>query len=326
MTLRLAVIGCGTVARRTHLPALKQCEDVDVVAFASRTPASAEAAATEWGGGVVIDDWRDVVTRDDVDAVDVCSPNYAHREQAVAAARAGKHVLVEKPMAHKLSDADEMINAAREAGVVLHVAHNMRHVAAVVAARDAVARVGKIVGVRHAFGHSGPQDWAPDATWFFDPEQSGGGALIDLGIHSMDLVRFVTGLEPTHVSAMLTGDGATEDSAMTTLRLENGATGFVHTSWVARPAPDFAFAVFGTEGTLHLTFTSPLTFRSATGEKEEIALPSVASSPGSEFVRAVRGEEPAGPVPPATGEDGRAALAIVSAAYESARTGRTMPL
>ena len=325
MTVRLAVIGCGTVARRTHLPALKQCDGVDVVAFASRTLASAEKAAAEWGGGVVLDDWRDVVTRDDVDAVTICSPNYAHRKQAVAAARAGKHVLVEKPMAHKLSDADKIVQAARDAGIVLHVAHNLRHIPSVIAAREAVGRVGKILGVRHAFGHSGPQDWAPDAKWFFEPEQSGGGALIDLGIHSMDLVRFITGLEATHVSAMLTGDGATEDAAFTTIRFDGGAVGFVHSSWVARPAPDFAFAVFGPDGTLQLSFSAPLTFRSATGEKEEIALPSISSSPCSEFVRAIRGEQP-GAVPAASGEDGRAALAIVSAAYESARTGRTVAL
>jgi predicted dehydrogenase len=321
VTVRLAIIGCGTVARRTHLPALKRCEDVEVVAFASRTPASAEAAASEWGGGVVIDDWRDVVTRDDIDAVDVCSPNYAHRKQAVAAARAGKHVLVEKPMAHKLRDADKMIDAAREAGVVLHVAHNLRHLPAVVAARDAVGRVGKILAVRHAFGHSGPQDWAPDATWFFDPERSGGGALIDLGIHSMDLVRFITGLEATHVSAMLTGDGATEDAAFTTIRFAGGAVGVVHSSWVARPAPDFAFAVYGTDGMLALSFAG-LTFRSATGEKETIEPASVVTDPCAEFVRAIRGEDPVGPV--ASAEDGRAGLAIVSAAYESARTGKAV--
>ncbi len=323
MTVRLALIGCGTVARRTHIPALKRCEDVDVVVFASRTRASAEAASAEWGGGDVLDDWREVITRDDVDAVSICSPNAAHRDQAVESAKAGKHVLVEKPMAHELGAADDMIAAARDNGVVLHVAHNLRHVPSVVAAREAVVRVGRILAVRHAFGHSGPGDWAPDAKWFFDPEQSGGGALIDLGIHSMDLVRFVTGLEATHVSAMLTGDGPTEDAAFTTIRYDGGGVGSVHSSWVARPAPDFALGVYGTDGMLMLSFAG-LTFRSATGDKETIDAPAVRSSPCSEFVRAIRGEALDGPC--ASGEDGRAALAIVSAAYESARSGKTVEL
>jgi predicted dehydrogenase len=318
VTLRIGLIGCGAIARRIHIPAFKQCDDVDVVAFASRTRASADAAAAEWGSGDATDDWRAVVERDDVDGVCICTPNALHREQAVVAAKAGKHVLVEKPMATTLEEADEMIAVAEGAGVVLHVAHNLRYVPAVIATRDALSRVGSIVAVRHAFGHSGPRDWAPDSTWFFDPEQSGGGALIDLGIHSMDLIRFVTGLEATEVTCTLTGDASVEDAAFTTIRLEGGGAAIVHTSWVISPR-EFEMVVHGTNGTLSLGFGG-LTFRSTAGEKDSIDVPSLTASPCSDFVRAVRGEQPEGPV--ASGEEGRAALAIVSAAYESARTGK----
>lgn len=326
MTIRLGLIGCGAIARRSHIPAFKNCDDVEVVAFASRSPASAEKAASEWGRGVVLDDWRDVVIRDDVDAVDICSPNAFHRKQAVAAMRAGKHVLVEKPMAHKLRDADKMITAAQAADVVLHVAHNMRYLPALVGAREAVGEIGEISSVRIAFGHSGPRDWAPDATWFFDAEASGGGALIDLGIHAIDLVRYVTSLDVTDVAAMTVGRDAVEDAAHVIMRFDSGAVGNLHASWVSRPAPDFSLAVFGAEGTLRLDARTPPAIRKPTGEKVDVAVPDAVSNPYADFIGAVAGKPPPGPAVPASAADGRAALAVVSAAYESARTGRTVAL
>jgi UDP-N-acetylglucosamine 3-dehydrogenase len=324
LTVKLAIVGCGSIARRAHIPALTGSGDVDIVAFVSRTRASAEAAASECGGGPVFDDWREVTSSDDVDAVDICSPNAFHRDQTVAAAEAGKHVLVEKPIARTVREADDMIEAADKAGVVLHVAHNLRYIAPVIAARDFVrsGRLGQIVGIRSAFGHSGPKDWAPDSTWFFDAELAGGGALIDLGIHIIDLVRFVTGLEALEVSAMTFGSEAVEDAAQVIVRYEGGAVGSVHASWVARPAPDMSLSIFGTEGTLQFDARTPLTFRPATGDKEKIELPSVDSSPYLDFVSDVLRQPVRGPA--ATGVDGRAALAIVCAAYESARTGDTV--
>ena len=101
MTTRFAVVGCGNAAKHLHLPLLRAAE-VEVSVFASRSPgtwpnvpSSAEAARDLWGGGDVVDRWQDAVTRDDVDAVVVATPNSAHCEVAVAAAAAGKHVLVD---------------------------------------------------------------------------------------------------------------------------------------------------------------------------------------------------------------------------------------
>ncbi len=318
------MIGCGAIARRSHLPAFKRCEDVDVVAFASRTLASAEAAAGDWGAGDATDDWRTAVERDDVDAVSICSPNAFHYEQTMAAVTRGKHVLVEKPMACTVSEADEMIAAADESGVVLHVAHNMRYIPAIVGVRDAMERVGEIFGVRAAFGHSGPRSWAPESTWFFDPKLSGGGALIDLGIHAVDFMLYTTGLEVADVAAMTQGPGAVENAGEAIMHFDGGAIGFVHASWVVRPPLDFGLAVFGSEGTIRLDAASPPAFRAATAEKEDITQPAVESNPYADFVRAIRGEDAPGPARPATGTDGRKALAVVCAAYESARTGSTV--
>jgi predicted dehydrogenase len=323
VTIRVALVGCGAIARRSHLPAFKQDGDIDVVAFASRSLASAEMAASEWGSGDVTDDWRTLVESDDIDAVDICSPNSLHHEQAVAAASAGKHVLVEKPIACTVDEADQMITAAEENGVVLHVAHNVRYLPVAIAARQNIASIGEILGVRAAFGHAGPRGWAPDSTWFFDTKLSGGGALIDLGIHAIDLVHFVTGLDAAEVSAMTLGAEPAEDAAQVLIRFTDGAIGTVHASWVARPAPDFGLTVFGAQGTMHVDARSPLTLRPETGDAQKLELPGDVSSPFRDWIKAIRGQPTS---QPATGTEARAALAIVCAAYESARTRKTVSL
>jgi predicted dehydrogenase len=321
----MGVIGCGAIARRAHIPALRAA-GTSFSAFASRTRASAEAAAADVGAtdALVTEDWREVIGRDDVDAVTICTPNALHAEIAVAAAQAGKHVLVEKPIATTIADADRMVDAARAAGVLLMTAHNLRFFAPFAAAADAVARgdIGEVVAVRAAFGHAGPQAWAPEATWFFDPALSGGGALIDLGIHLADLLRAVTGDEVVDASGVITfqGQGAgVETTGMALLRFANGAVGTLHASWVARPGPDHQLTVFGTGGTLHLDGGTPLTLRTAAGDTSKVALPDTAVDPYKAFVDAVATGSPL----PVTGEDGRAALAIIDAVYRSAASGRT---
>jgi predicted dehydrogenase len=319
---RFAIVGCGTSARKIHLPLLRAA-GVDVVAFTSRTRASAEAARDEWGSGDVVDDWRDAVTRDDVDAVVVATPNALHKDVAVAAATAGKHVLVDKPMALTGVEADAMIAAADAAGVVLMPFQNTRFAAPFVAAQDAVAagRIGDVTGVRAAFGHAGPQAWAPRATWFFERASSGGGCLVDLGVHVLDLVRYVTGNDIDEVTAFVSGQsGDVETDAQVLLRFTSGAIGSAHASWSSRPGPDHQLTIIGTDGTLHLDSRTPLTLLTVGGERERVPLPETTGSPLTELLAAVRGERE----PTLTAADGRAAVAVVEAAYQSARERRVV--
>ena len=255
-----------------------------------------------------------------MDAVDICTPNALHAPLAVAAASAGKHVLVEKPIACRLAEADEMLAAARAAGVLLMTAHNVRFALPFVAAREAVAAgaIGTVTAVRAAFGHAGPRSWSPSSDWFFDPAQAGGGALLDLGIHIADLVRVVVGDEVAEVGAMLTGrPGRCEDAAVVLLRFGRGATGTMQASWMARPGPDHQLTVVGTGGTLHVDSRTPLTLQPAKGEARLVPLPDAVVDPYAAFVDAVTTGSPL----PVTGEDGRAALAIVEAAYRAAAAG-----
>ncbi len=322
MTVRVAVVGCGTVARRVHLPGWGAA-GAEVVAFASRSVGSAEGAAGEWGGGDVVADWHALLGRPDVDAVDVCTPNSSHEEIAIAAANAGKHVLVEKPMACTTEEADRMIEAARHGGVVLMPAHGARFLAPFVAMREAVVRgdVGEVRAFRCAWGHSGPEGWAPGAGWFRDPRVAGGGALIDLGVHAADVLRSVLDEEAVEVSALLSGcrDAASvEDLAQLIVRFAGGAVGMLQASWVVASGTDHQLTIQGTAGTLHLDGRTPPTLLPA-GGGDAIRLP-VRDHPPSVFDAFVAAVE-TGATPAVTAADGRAAVALVTAAYRSAASG-----
>jgi UDP-N-acetylglucosamine 3-dehydrogenase len=322
MTVGFAVVGCGTAAKHIHLPALRSA-GAEVTAFASRSRASAEAARDQWGSGTVVDHWENVVLRDDVDAVVVATPNVLHRDVAVAAAAAGKHVLVDKPMACTVAEADEMIAAAAASGIVLVPFQNARFVAPFAAAHDVVAegRLGDVTGLRAAFGHAGPHTWAPQATWFYEPSQAGGGCLIDLGVHIIDVIRHVAADDIVEVAAALNGPaGGVEVDAQLLVRLGGGAIGSVHASWSSRPGPDQQLTVVGTRGTLHLDTRTSLTFLPVDGERERVPLPETTGSPLEELLAAIRGER----VPTVTADDGRAAVSVVEAAYRAAADGCTM--
>jgi predicted dehydrogenase len=321
VTVRFAVVGCGAAANRIHLPALRAAS-VDATVFASRSPASAAATRAAWGSGVAVDRWEDAVGRDDVDAVLVTTPNVCHRDVAVAAAKAGRHVLVDKPMACTAGDADEMIAAAAAAGIVLVPFQNLRFAAPFVAAHRVVAegRLGDVSALRAAFGHGGPHTWAPEATWFYDGSQSGGGCLIDLGVHILDVVRYVTGDDIVEVAARLQRpNGGVEIDAHLTVGFRRGAIGSVHASWSSSSGLDQQLTIIGTSGTLHVDARTPLTLFDLDGEHARVPLPDGVGSPLAEFLAAVRGER----APSVTAADGRAAVAIVDAAYRAAATGRT---
>lgn len=314
--LRVALVGCGTVARRQHIPGFQglTAGAADITVFCSRSRAAAEAARDAWGGGAVVTDWRLAIARDDVDAVDVCTPNALHAEVAVAAAWAVKHVLVEKPIATSVADADAMIDAAARRGVVLMTAHNGRYAPGMLAAAQAVraGEVGEVTAVEAYLAHGGPARWAPDATWFYDREEAGGGSLIDLGVHAVDNVRAVTGDEFAEVGAMLSDlRGSVELNGQIVFRLAGGALGFVKGSWNAPYGNDRHLVVWGRDGQL-IVGRGQVTVRRPDGTEAPVP-EAPARDLYADFVGACAGRSPASP----SGVDGRAALAVVLAAYRS---------
>ncbi|MCM3661076.1 Gfo/Idh/MocA family oxidoreductase [Georgenia satyanarayanai] len=168
----------------------------------------ATSAARQLGWDAVETDWRRAIERDDVDVVDICTPGDTHAEIAVAALEAGKHVLVEKPMANTVAEAETMAaaaGAARGRGVRSMVGFTYRRVPAITLARQMVAdgRIGEVRQVRAQY----LQDWLADAdaplSWRLDKEKAGSGALGDIGAHIIDLTQFVTGQRIAGVAGML---------------------------------------------------------------------------------------------------------------------------
>ena len=177
----------------------------ELAVLCGRTADAAEAAAHRLGWAESATDWREVVTRDDVDVVDVCTPGDSHRDITLAALAAGKHVLCEKPLANSVAEAEEMAAAAataRGAGVRSMVGFNYRRTPALALARQLVAdgRLGRLHHVRADY----LQDWIVDPqfplVWRLQKDKAGSGALGDIGAHVVDLAAFLTGERLTGVS------------------------------------------------------------------------------------------------------------------------------
>jgi predicted dehydrogenase len=179
------------------------------------------------------DDWHAAVRSSDVDAVVIGTPNDLHHPQALAALECGKHVLVDKPMALDLVQAQQVADAARAAQRTLLVGHMWRYRDEVVACRDRIAAgaVGAPVRTRGYGVHAG---WGPSG-WFTDPARAGGGALIDMGIHAIDTARFVLGdPQPVRVRASIGtayGEYAVDDDGIVLIDWSNGARSVVECGW-----------------------------------------------------------------------------------------------
>ena len=189
--LRVAVIGVGGVGA-AHAHAFAAHPDVDLVALVDPAPARRDAVAAELGVPRVLDDWREIVGADDVDAVSVALPNALHAPVTIAALGAGLHVLCEKPLATTIADARAMVAAARDAGRVLQVPFNHRQRGDVAFVQRYLSDPG-IGAIYHVRASWRRRAGIGAAGWFRSRELAGGGALIDLGPHVLDLVLHLLG-------------------------------------------------------------------------------------------------------------------------------------
>ncbi len=225
--------------------------------------AAAQLGWEEWAT-----DWREVVAREDIQVVDVVTPGDSHAEIAIAAARAGKAVLCEKPLANTVKEAKAMVAAVQKAGVANMICHNYRRAPAVVLARQLVAS-GKLGRIYHYRG-TYLQDWIMDPDlpllWRFQKDKAGSGALGDILSHSLDLGRYVLGAEVTEVAGALEtyikhrpllddpkkkGRVTVDDAALCLVRFANGALGSIEGTRLAPGRKNYnRFEVNGSKGSL----------------------------------------------------------------------------
>ena len=228
-----------------------------------------------------------------------------------------------------------MIAAAEGAGVVLAVAHNLRFVPIYAEMQKLLSdgAIGRIFSARGFFMHAGPDEfWGATSNWFWDEGQAGGGSLLDMGIHMIDLLRWMVGKPVLEVSAMtarVLKPTFADDNAMVLMRFEGDILATVQSSWSARPVPDRQIAIHGELGNLMMGRSSdePLALNLQDGDGARKVLPAIPSSnplgdPFVNFVRAIRDGVP----PLVTGGEGRTSLAIALAAYQSADTGKVVKL
>jgi predicted dehydrogenase len=271
--VRVALIGTKFMGRahsngyRQVAPFLAPRLTPRMQVLCGRDKAATAEAARELGWAEAATDWREVVRRDDIDLVDIATPGDSHAEIAIAAARAGKAVLCEKPLANTVAQARAMTAAVNKAGVVNMVCHNYRRIPAVMLAKQ-ILDSGEIGDVYHYRG-TYLQDWIIDPKlpllWRFDRKQAGSGALGDIGSHSLDLGRYLVG-EITEIAASLAtfikerplldnprrkGRVTVDDAAAALVRFDNGALGTIEGSRVAAGRRNWnRFEINGSKGTI----------------------------------------------------------------------------
>jgi predicted dehydrogenase len=313
--LRVAVLGSGFIAAY-HARAAADLAGAEVVAAANWRPESLARLAAECEIPRTTTDWRELVGDPGIDAVVVATPNSLHAEQTIAFLDAGQHVMVEKPMAMDVAEADAMVAAAERSSAFLMVAHCWRFHPDVLALRDRIAagELGEVVKTRGYGVHAG---WGPSG-WFVDPALAGGGALADMGVHAIDTARFLLGgPEPVRVCAAIGtrySDIAVDADAVLLVSWSNGTNSVVESGWwqphlVGLEAET---EVYGTGGYARIFgFTEPPT------PDYEHCPQSMYTAQMAELVAAVR----EGRQPEPDGPAGRVVMRVVEDAYRSAGVG-----
>jgi predicted dehydrogenase len=331
---RWGFIGAGNVTevKASPIGAFTQ-EGSRVVAVARANAAQAQAYASANGIARAYDDVADLCADPDVNAVYICTPNHLHKQHALAAIRAGKHVLCEKPLAITAEDCATIVEAAERARVVLAVPYYRRFYPVVERLREIVlsGRLGRLTSAQavcHGWFQP-PQEPPPDGraiNWRTRREESGGGTLTDIGSHRLDLLCWLLG-EPRSVSAtveriMAWYDG--EDQANVTVQFANRAVAQLDQSWCTRALRD-TLMVFGTEGQATIPDLEGTSLEVQIGrERERIEVAPRASATHRPVIADMVGALQTGGSVRCSGADAVQTSQIIELAYRSASERRTL--
>lgn len=344
--LRHGVIGFGGIGRE-HARSAKVLEEYELVAVAEINEELGRKAEEEFGVKWYRD-YREMLTREELDTVSICTPHFLHRDMAVEAASAGVNVLVEKPMAITVRQADEMIEAARRAGIVLEVVFQWRFTSVAQEAKKLMENggLGDLLYASMQYYCYRTQSYYNMGAWRGTWRGEGGGVLINQAIHFIDAFQWVVGYPIKRVSAFadtLAHDIEVEDVAAAAIEFDNRAKGFMYISSFYLP-DSFILNAQGVKGTLKISDKKIELFKYEPNILETIyanvegwgirpqlihqeIVPQKPDPRGHEavfkdFARAVvEGGEPAVP-----GEEGRKSIEIINAIIMSAVKGRPVSL
>ncbi len=341
-SVKVGIVGAGFIAD-VHADALSQAPGCEVVAVASPNLHRVVDFAKRHDIPRAMTNYRDLLKIEEIDVVSLAIPNDLHAAVAIEAAAAGKHIIVEKPLATTLDDADAMIAACEEAGVQLMYAEPLCFAPKYVRARELAVSgaLGDIFLVKQSEEHSGPH-----SPWFWDVDRAGGGALMDMGVHGIVFAQWLMGNSRiSHVTSSMGtfvhGDKTDgEDHAVTILNFEGGQMAVIESSWAKGGGVDDRLEIYGTKGHTRadLVFGNALPTWSSVGyvdAAEKAGATTGWSYPGYDdlwnggylqemryFIDCIARDEPAW----LNGEVGRDALEVIYAAYRSAGIGATVRL
>jgi predicted dehydrogenase len=331
--LRVGIVGTGAVAQLVHLPFCTNRRDVEVVALADTDLEKARALANRFEVPRVLAT-DELLQGDAVDAVILCTPNHLHEAEAVTALEAGKHVLVERPLALTPEGCRKVVSAAQagDRTLVVGMSHRFRPDVAALRAFVAGGELGEVYAGRVAWMNR----FVPmrKTKWRQNPEEAGGGALIDLGVQSLDLLLWVLGTPRVkRVSAVMAwGDEEVENAANVLMETDQGASLTLEVSWTCFAREDTHYVrVLGHEGSGQLP---PLEIFKQLGGRPMDVTPEQGSPPrkGSRYLNAHRRQldhffrAARGFAEVQLPETQEQVMAIIRAAYESAREGREVEL
>lgn len=343
-TIRTVVFGGGAVAQARHLPEYAANPHAELAGILDFNRERAEELCERYGGKVYLS-LEEVLADETVDAVSVCTPNATHAEYTIRSLEAGKHVLVEKPMALNLTETRAMMDAQKKSGRTLMLGHNQRLVKAHIKAKELLksGAIGDLLFFQCNFKHAGPETWSADpgaATWFFRKDKANFGVMGDLGAHKIDLIRFLTDSEIKSVFAnMMTldkkyPDGSPielEDNAVCMFSMENGLPGIMNFSWTNYGGEDNGSTIYGTKGVMKIfgDYVDDIVLEMRDGVQVKYSVGAIQTNNNQtksgvidEFIAAIlEGREPI-----VTGIDGHNTLAVIETAMKSAQERRWMDI
>jgi myo-inositol 2-dehydrogenase/D-chiro-inositol 1-dehydrogenase len=321
--LQVGLIGAGRIGQVHASTIAYHVSSAQLAAVTDPMPGAAQAVAAKFRVPTIADDYSAIVADPNIDAVMICTPTDTHAEIITAAARAGKHIFCEKPIALSLEATDAAIQAAEQAGVKLQIGFNRRFDANFARLRQAV--VGGEIGAPHIL-HIVSRDPAPPPISYV---RSSGGIFLDMAIHDWDIARFLIGSEIEEVYVQggvmvdpAIGEAGDIDTHVTLLRFANGVIGTVDNSRQAVYGYDQRVEVFGSAGAIHTENNYPNNSVLSTADavrrdpRVNFFMQRYVDAFASEieaFVDAIAGDRPV----PVSGRDGRMALAVGLAAKQS---------
>jgi myo-inositol 2-dehydrogenase/D-chiro-inositol 1-dehydrogenase len=340
---KIAILGAGFISD-IHLESYHRfIPEAEVVAVYARKPEKAREFAAKHHIEKWYSDVDALINESDCEIIDICLPNYLHADACIKAAQAGKHIIIEKPLAVTLEEADAMIAACKKAGVKLMYAEELCFAPKYERVRHLVKEgaVGDVYMLKQSEKHSGPH-----TDWFYDIELAGGGVLMDMGCHAMEWFRWMLGnAKPISVYATMStvlhkGRTKGEDNSVVIIEFENGVTAVAENSWAKHGGMDDKSEVHGTGGVIYADLFMGNSAISYSKHGYGYAMEKADTTVGwsftvfeevfnqgyphelKHFVDCVRNDKQ----PLVTGEDGRVVLEILYAAYASAGQGKKIML